>query len=114
MAECSSEAGAGATGVIEGRRVAVGQLPWVQRQLGITDMHAVASSSGSSGEAPPLGQTRVHVGVEGQGVVGHLAFSDSLRCALRWAHILGCSSGMHAGAQAVNCSAVTCNMSVPH
>ncbi len=39
-----------------------------------------ASTSGRSFEEAAAGQTVVHCGVEGRGVVGAIALSDSLRC----------------------------------
>ena len=54
-------------------QVAVGKQDWVAERTG-----GEASTSGSSKEEEQ-GRTVVFVGIEGEGLVGHMAFSDTLR-----------------------------------
>lgn len=80
--EAFTEPGAGVRGMLDGRRVAVGQLHWVQASVGGALSSQGPSPWGGSFEASLAGQTLVYCGVEGQGVIGALAFSDTLRWAL--------------------------------
>ena len=85
-----TEPGCGVSATVEGRKVAVGKLDWVQQQARLTS-HSLASSSSSSMDSgngsdsnSPMGrgmsgQSVVYVGLEGQGVIGALGFSDTLR-----------------------------------
>lgn len=79
-----TEPGAGVRGVLDGQRVAVGQLHWVQAAVGgggASSSRQDGSSSRLSFEKASAGQTVVYCGVEGRGVIGALAFADSLRWA---------------------------------
>lgn len=81
LQDAFTEPGAGVRGVLDGQRVAVGQLHWVQAAVGGTSSGSQDSSlSHLSFEEASAGQTVVYCGVEGQGVIGALAFADSLRC----------------------------------
>lgn len=81
--EAFTEPGAGVRGTLDGRRVAVGQLHWVQAATaGAHSSGQGSTPAGHSFEDGVAGQTVVYCGVEGQGVIGALAFSDSLRCAV--------------------------------
>ena len=74
-----TEPGAGVRGMVVGRRVAVGQLRWVQAAVSAGEGDADASTSGRSLEQATAGETVVYCGIEGQGTLGALVFSDSLR-----------------------------------
>ncbi len=92
-----TEPGCGVTATVEGQTVAVGRLDWVQHQTRINS-HSSASSSSTSGVnsdnsdsssqsadsdssigSGMSGQSVVYVGLQGQGVIGALGFSDTLR-----------------------------------
>lgn len=86
--DSTTEPGCGVTATVDGSRVAVGRLDWLQQQERIqssssastsTNSSTSSSSSGSSEESYKAGQSVVYVGVEGQGVIGSLGFSDTLR-----------------------------------
>ncbi len=86
--ESTTAPGSGVRATVEGRRVAVGLRDWVLAQVGPSSSSSgggssssSSSSSGGGGGAAlvPTTQTEVWVGVEGQGVVGRLTLSDSLR-----------------------------------
>lgn len=77
-----TEPGCGVTATVEGSTVAVGRLDWLQQQEQIqpsSDASSSSSSGGSSDRSHQAGQSVVYVGMEGQGVVGSLGFSDTLR-----------------------------------
>ena len=100
--DSTTEPGCGVTATVEGQTVAVGRLDWVQHQTRINS-HSSASSSSSSSSATSdtnsngsndssqnadsdssigsgmSGQSVVYVGLQGQGVIGALGFSDTLR-----------------------------------
>jgi Cu+-exporting ATPase len=96
--DSTTEPGCGVTATVEGQTVAVGRLDWVQQQTRINS-HSSASSStatsdtnsnssddrsqdadgGSSIGSGMSGQSVVYVGLQGQGVLGALGFSDTLR-----------------------------------
>ena len=88
------------TATVEGQTVAVGRLDWVQHQTRINSHSSASSSrsttssdtnsnnSDSSSQAADSdrsigsgmsGQSMVYVGLQGQGVIGALGFSDTLR-----------------------------------
>ena len=80
--DSTSEPGCGVTATVEGSRVAVGRLDWLQQQERIQSSSSAStstSSSSSSEDRHHAGQSVVYVGVEGQGVIGSLGFSDTLR-----------------------------------
>ena len=86
------------TATVEGQTVAVGRLDWVQHQTRINS-HSSASSSSATSDTNSngsndssqnadsdssigsgmSGQSVVYVGLQGQGVIGALGFSDTLR-----------------------------------
>jgi P-type Cu+ transporter len=75
LADAFTEAGEGVRGSIGGRRVAAGRREWVADVIGC-DATAPAQQDGShAGSA----ETVVWVGQEGRGIIGSLAFRDSLR-----------------------------------
>ncbi|KAL0017965.1 hypothetical protein WJX77_000120 [Trebouxia sp. C0004] len=91
-----TEPGCGVTASVEGQTVAVGRLAWVQHQTRINSHSSATSSSatsdtnsngsdsqdadsGSSIGSGMSGQSVVYVGLQGQGVIGALGFSDTLR-----------------------------------
>ena len=98
--DSTTEPGCGVTATVEGQTVAVGRLDWVQHQTRINS-HSSASSSSSSATSDTnsnssndssqnadsdssigsgmSGQSVVYVGLQGQGVIGALGFSDTLR-----------------------------------
>ncbi|DBA65639.1 TPA: hypothetical protein ACH3X2_002698 [Trebouxia sp. C0005] len=98
--DSTTEPGCGVTAIVEGQTVAVGRLDWVQHQIRIRSHSSASSSSttttndtnsnnsdGSSQNADSdssigsgmSGQSVVYVGLQGQGVIGALGFSDTLR-----------------------------------
>ena len=98
--DSTTEPGCGVTAIVEGQTVAVGRLDWVQHQTRIRSHSSASSSSttttndtnsnnsdGSSQNADSdssigsgmSGQSVVYVGLQGQGVIGALGFSDTLR-----------------------------------
>lgn len=75
LADAFTEAGEGVRGRIGGRRVAAGRREWVAGVIG-RDATAAAQQAGSEAESAA---TVVWVGQEGRGIIGSLAFRDSLR-----------------------------------
>ena len=96
--DSTTEPGCGVTATVEGQTVAVGRLDWVQHQTRINS-HSSASSSSAASDTNSngsndssqnaasdssigsgmSGQSVVYVGLQGQGVIGALGFSDTLR-----------------------------------
>eukprot|EP00884_Botryococcus_braunii_P021022 jgi/Botrbrau1/7603/Bobra.0159s0052.1 len=66
--------GEGASAVVDGRLAAVGRPDWVLRQIG-----GESAGVGAVEEGPSGAETRVAVGWQGQGLLGSLLFSDTLR-----------------------------------
>ncbi len=80
LEDAHTEAGEGVRGSIGGLRVAAGRQEWVQAVVGQpTDCAAHTPPERQDNRAAPAA-TVVHVGVEGRGLIGSLAFKDSLRC----------------------------------
>lgn len=82
--DSTTEPGCGVTATVEGSTVAVGRLDWLQQQERIQSSSSASTSSSSSSKSSSdsshqAGQSVVYVGLEGQGVVGSLGFSDTLR-----------------------------------
>ena len=101
--DSTTEPGCGVTATVEGQTVAVGRLDWVQHQTRINSNSSASSSSSSSSSVSSdtnsngsdswsqgadsdssigrgmSGQSVVYVGLQGQGVIGALGFSDTLR-----------------------------------
>jgi len=99
--DSTTEPGCGVTATVEGQTVAVGRLDWVQHQTRInshssasssstttssdtnsnnsSDSRSQAADSDSSIGGGMSGQSVVYVGLQGQGVIGALGFSDTLR-----------------------------------
>ncbi|KAL0054244.1 hypothetical protein WJX82_006004 [Trebouxia sp. C0006] len=101
--DSTTEPGCGVTATVEGQTVAVGRLDWVQHQTRINSNTSASSSSSSSSSVSSdtnsngsdswsqgadsdssigrgmSGQSVVYVGLQGQGVIGALGFSDTLR-----------------------------------
>jgi cation transport ATPase len=73
LADAFTEAGEGVRGVIDGRRVAAGRQEWVADVIGCSTAAAQDDSHAASTA------TVVYVGMEGRGIIGSLAFKDSLR-----------------------------------
>ncbi|KAK9856466.1 hypothetical protein WJX84_001588 [Apatococcus fuscideae] len=76
--ESTTEPGQGVRATVEGRAVAVGKLAWVLAQAG-TPAGSPSQASSNAQQWQEEGQTVVHVARSGDGLLGALAFSDSLR-----------------------------------
>lgn len=74
--ESSTEPGQGVRATVGGKVVAVGKLDWVQSQAGSS--HSSVPMSEAQ-QWQDQGQTVVYVAQSGDGLLGALAFSDSLR-----------------------------------
>lgn len=81
-----TEPGFGTLAEVDGRLVAVGSLEWVHKRFqGRTDMSDIlnleqAVRQTSEGITPSgYSKTIVYVGREGEGIIGAIAISDSLR-----------------------------------
>lgn len=74
LADAFTEAGEGVRGNVDGCRVAVGRREWVTGIVGGRDTAGQDDSHAASAA------TVVYVGLEGRGIIGSLAFRDSLRC----------------------------------
>ncbi|EIE25451.1 heavy metal translocatin [Coccomyxa subellipsoidea C-169] len=84
--DASTEPGSGVRATVDGARVFVGHREWVEQQLrevsgsGHTDGHSSdRTHSHLTGDEAEQGMSMVHVAVEGRGLVGSLAFRDTLR-----------------------------------
>lgn len=80
-----TEPGFGALAEVDGRLVAVGALEWVderfETKMNVSDLltleHTIRQSSGMT--YSNYSKTIVYVGREGEGIIGAIAISDSLR-----------------------------------
>ncbi|KAK9827103.1 hypothetical protein WJX74_006457 [Apatococcus lobatus] len=73
--DSSTEPGQGVRATVGGKVVAVGKLEWVQSQAGSSHSQPMSDAQ----QWQDQGQTVVYVAQSGDGLLGALAFSDSLR-----------------------------------